>query len=199
MVVSEEKDDAVNRASAVTLAGRLIVLVALATMAGACALLGASSGAPARPLAVPEAPPRAVAEFPNEIPFQEEPPIEESPLEKDPLVGREVEPPITRPPVAQAPEPVVEQAPEAVLAPPQLTPAPGLDVDAETVQRGLRITARLLEGIDRTELDIAGRAQHDTARRFHHQATAAMQAGNVMFAHYLNEKADTLVRDLEIQ
>lgn len=186
-----------TRAPTVNLAGRLIGLVALTTMAGGCALLGASGGAPPPPLAVPEAPPRAVAEFPDDIPFREAPPIEEAPLEKDPLVGREVEPqPISQPAAAPAPEPIVEQTPERSPDPPQLRPAPGLDVDAETVRRALRTTARLLEGIDRTELDITGRAQHDTARRFHHQATQALQAGNLVFAHYLNEKAETLVRDL---
>ena len=93
----------------------------------------------------------------------------------------------------------MEQTPEASPDPPQLRPAPGIDVDAERVRRGLRTTARVLEGIDRTELDRTGRAQHDTARRFHHQATAALQAGNVVFAHYLNEKADTLARDLTLR
>ena len=186
--------------SAVNLAGRLIGLVVLATLGGGYALLGASGGTPVPPLAVPEAPPRAVAEFPDETPFQEAPPIELAPLEKDPLVGREVESqPIPQPSTVPAPEPVIDQTPEASADPPQLTPAPGLDVNAETVSRGLRTTARILERIDRTQLDITGRAQHDTARRFHHQATAALQAGNVVFAHYLNEKADTLARDLEMR
>jgi hypothetical protein len=58
-------------------------------------------------------------------------------------------------------------------------------------------TGRALEGIDRTTLDTAGRAQHDTARRLHNQAKAALEAGNTLFAHYLNEKAETLAHDLQ--
>ena len=65
------------------------------------------------------------------------------------------------------------------------------------VRRGLRGTARILEDIDRTLLNATGRAQHDTARRFLNQASAALAAGTLTFAHYLNEKADTLARDLQ--
>lgn len=187
-----------NGMSPLGLASRLIGLVALATVASGCAVLGAR-GTTVPPLAIPEAPPRVVAEFPDDdVPFPETPLLEETPFEEDPLVGTEVESrPVPQSPAPPAPDPVVTETPETAPDPPQLRPSPELDVDAQTVRRSLRTTARLLEGIDRTTLDATGRAQHDTARRFHYQATAALQAGNLVFAHYLNEKADTLARDLE--
>lgn len=198
MLLSRKMGNGLNRMSPLGLASRLIGLVVLAIVGSGCAVLGASRGTTVPPLAIPEAPPRVVAEFPDDVSFPDAPPVEETPFEEDPLVGTEVEArPIPQTSAPPAPEPVVTESPETAPDPPQLRPAPGLDVDEETVRRSLRTTARLLEGIDRTTLNATGRAQHDTARRFHYQATAALQAGNLVFAHYLNEKADTLVRDLD--
>ena len=187
-----------NRMLRLCLARRLVGLFALATVASGCAVLGASRGTTAPPLTIPEAPPRVVAEFADDALFAETPLVEETPFDEDPLVGTEVESrPVLQAPAPPAPEPVVAPTPDSIPDPPQLRSAPRLDVDADAVRRSLRTTARLLEGIDRTTLDITGRAQHDTARRFHYQAAAALQVGNVVFAHYLNEKSDTLARDLQ--
>jgi hypothetical protein len=175
----------------------------LAATVSGCAVFGAGREAVAPPLAVPEAPPRDVAEFPPAVVSATEVPVFGEPLENEAAVEAEVVAEVVpEPEPAPAPEP--EVAADAVPEPDagetpllELTPDPEEDVDAAVVRRGLRSTAQILDDIDLASLTAAGRAQRDTARRFLSQATTALRAGNITFAHYLNEKAETLARDLQ--
>ncbi len=174
-------------------------LLAIVMTASGCAVVGAFRGSPPPPLEVPAAPPRVVAAYPAEVPEPEVSEITvEEPAEDVPTIEPEVEPiPAPEPATAPVPEPPPDPEPDALADLPELRPAPDEDIDAEAVRRRLRTTAQILARIDRTELDASARAQHDTARRFHNQATAALAAGSVRFSYYLNEKAETLARDLQ--
>ena len=182
-----------------SLAGRLVATVSLATVVSGCAVLGAAHPlTTVPPLEVPPAPPRVVATFPEDVPTELPAVVVEVPPEEVVLIEPETEPESAPERIEPAaPEPLADISPEASPDSPQLRPAPALEVGVESVRLGLLSTERALEGIDRTTLDTAGRAQHDTARRLHNQAKAALQAGNALFAHYLNEKAETLAQDLQ--
>ena len=78
----------------------------------------------------------------------------------------------------------------------QLTSVPDEEVDRRSVEALLEETAVRLGRVDRSELTSAARAQYDTARRFLEQAESALAAGSVIFAHYLGQKALTLIREL---
>ena len=173
-------------------------VLAVSTAAGGCAVFGAMRGSPPPPLEVPAAAARLVATYPVDPAEPEAPVVDTAELKEEPIAEPVPEP-------APEPEPVAAPAPEPAPAPPtdvqadlpELRPAPPEDVDAATVSRRLMTTGQILAGIDRSMLDATGRAQHDTARRFHDQATAALAAGSIRFAFFLNDKAETLARDLQ--
>lgn len=185
--------------------GRLVSALALATTVSGCAVFGAGPEVVAPALEVPEAPPREVVEFPAAVVAPTEVPAFGEPLEDEAVVeeerAAEMQPERETDPAGET-EVIADAAPDldsGGAGPPllELTPDPEEDVDAAVVRRGLRGTAQLLDDIDLTSLSAAGRAQRDTARRFLNQATTALRAGNITFAHYLNEKAETLARDLQ--
>ena len=181
-----------------SLAGRLVATVSLAAVVSGCAVLGAAREATVPPLEVPAPPPRVVSAFPEDVPAELPAVVVDVPPAEVVRIEPETEPePAPERDEPTAPAPLAEVSPEASPDSPQLRPAPALDVATESVRLSLLSTERALEGIDRTTLDTAGRAQHDTARRLHNQAKAALQAGNALFAHYLNEKVETLARDLQ--
>ena len=176
----------------------VIGVLAVGTAASGCAVVGAMRGSAPPPLEVPAAPPRVVAAYPADTPEPDTLTIEiEEPVEDVPTEPAQEPIPEPAPRSAPVPQPAPEPEPDIQANQPELRPAPDEDIDAEVVRRRLRTTARILARIDRTELDATGRAQHDTARRFHDQATAALAAGSIRFSYYLNEKAETLALDLE--
>jgi hypothetical protein len=56
--------------------------------------------------------------------------------------------------------------------------------------------SRSLDAVSRSRLSPEAQTQYDTARRFILQAQAAVQVGNLVFARYLGEKAETLAKGL---
>ena len=184
-----------RRMPPVTRMGQLVAIVGLVATTGACAILGARTEPGAPPLEVPEAPPRVVAEFPPEPRPPEE--TETDATEREPAAALVPPAEVTRPPAPRAETTLADEPPvESVPVPAQLTPATDSNVDAETVRKNLAASTAILARIDRTALDSAGRVRYDTARRFLEQGIAALDVGNVTFAHYLTEKAGTLARDL---
>jgi len=57
--------------------------------------------------------------------------------------------------------------------------------------------SRGLETVSRSRLSPEAQTQYDTARRFIVQAQAAVKVGNLVFARYLAEKAETLAKGLQ--
>ena len=187
-----------QRMTPITRMGQLLAIVGLVATTSACAVLGARMEPGGPPLEVPEAPPRVVAKFPPEPRPPEEVAIETDPAEREQDGALANPAQVTRSPAPRAETtPADEPAGESLPAPAQqLTPATDLNVDAEAVRTNLEASTAILARIDRTGLDSAGRVQYDTARRFVEQATAALVAGSVTFAHYLAEKVTTLALDL---
>ena len=187
---------------------RLCGLALLSAALSGCAVFGAGRDDGVPTLEVPEAPPRVVAEFPDDLAAPDGPAASDVPPPHEATTDVDVAVDIAS---EASPDPEPERELDGVAdadrapdttgdqeAPPlQLKSDPDDDVDAAIVRRGLRNTAQILDDIDQSSLSAPGRAQRDTARRFLDQATAALQAGNITFAHYLTEKAEALARNLQ--
>lgn len=180
------------------------VLIALALLPIIAGATGCSRNSRAmRPLTVPQAPPRVVANFPAEPePTEEHSPTDE-PRQPDtdnerfgtPVQARTPRPTPTpqteRPPTASVESSDVARVDDGQLRR-QLVTVPDQELSEENVGETLDAAARVLAEVDRTELDSAGRAQYDTARRFLQQARSALAAQNYVFAFFLGEKAQAL-------
>lgn len=154
-------------------------------------------------LTIPEAPPRVVAQFP---PDPE--PLDPAVVEREPGDGgghpsgfMPVPPPSPPPPSTAVasrgePEPTDEPVPEEVQLRRQLITVPDEAIDQDGVGLELDEAERMLENVRRSSLDSAGRAQYDTATRFLEQARAALATENLVFAHYLGQKARTIAAGL---
>jgi outer membrane biosynthesis protein TonB len=185
---------------------RVIVVVGLGAMAGACASAAAKSAE--RPdLVVPPPPPRV-------IPINSEPilePVAEMPAapgsNAPASAARPPRPSTPRPvptetkPETKPDQPVTETPPPAPPPPAPAVPAPQLRTAesnaAETAIRGsLERTRSLLNGIDYGRLSTARKRAYEDAKRFAQQAEDSLKAGNAVFAQGVATKAETLAREL---
>jgi len=184
-----------------TALSRLAVGALIAGAASACATAQARTDAAGAPLEIPDPPPRLVA-LPAEPIASDEP---------APQIAEESKP--ARPPAtpAAAPEPPTRATakpgppdkPASSTAPASDAPRPGLRpggseaLTVQAVRESLDRTRRQVESLQPDKLNAADRAQFDTARRFLDLAAPALNAGNAVFAQYLVEKAETLLRPLK--
>jgi type IV secretory pathway VirB10-like protein len=164
----------------------LPVLLLAVVAAGCAAKVQARVPEPPMPtLEAPPAPPRIIAVY--EEPAAPDPPAE---------VAVEGPPAPVRPP-ARPPRPEPTEAP--VAEPPRihqpsppltLTPTPGSEAQTEASIRTLLSRAsRDLSRVNAATLNIDGRTQFDTARRFMQQAEESLKARNLVFAGKLADKA----------
>jgi hypothetical protein len=162
---------------------------------------------PPAPLEVPVPPPRVLS--PVALPDQpiviepeppDEPPrpVRPRPPAK-PSAGEGRPEPAKTEPAAEMGPPVPTEPRAAEPSPPALrTPQTANDVESERrIKDVLARAATGLKAIDRAQLSADARAQFDTARRFIDQAADALRARNFMFAAYLADKAETLMRGLK--
>lgn len=145
------------------------------------------------PVLAPPPPPPRVVEIYVEEPV---PTIEPSPVETA-LASPPMRPP-SRPPVVRTepvkPEPARTE-PERSPSAPALTLKPAAGVEAKTqasIRALLDRAGRDLQNVNYAALDVDGRAQYDTARRFMQQAEDAIKGSNLAFAGKLADKAATM-------
>jgi len=171
---------------------RSVLLLALLTLASACATARADGPVEMAPLEVPPVPPRVIV-----------PDIEEVALSPEP--GDVARPAAHRPDApAKPPEKPVDppksgtQEPPKVEEPPRVRqPAMASNEEADRAVRAIMARAQsLLGGVDYRALSSAARQQYDTARRFITQADSALRIRNYVFARNLADKAETLARQL---
>ena len=196
-----------------TTSRHLLVLLVVAAGTAGCTL-GAHTGT-GPVMRIPEAPPRVVAELPPPPSEPETAPTEIEQDGSDTAAETPTETPTETPaptlPTADqsgrrsaerddaatnADTLAAEQEADETRVRRQLTSVPDEEVDRRSVEALLEETAVRLGRVDRSELTSAARAQYDTARRFLEQAESALAAGSVIFAHYLGQKALTLIREL---
>jgi hypothetical protein len=176
----------------------------VATTVALCLALAASSAcarASAKvvdiPLETPTPPPRTVEvidpETPAIVTLPEEP-VPSAPSRARPAPEPRAD---TRPPAPPAPEPPAEPvraADEGRINAPTLQPA-GIAQDRE-VERKVRLLVTQATGnlgrVDYRALDVDGRTQYDTAKRFISQAEEAVRTRNYVFASSLDDKAAAL-------
>lgn len=159
-----------------------------------CATLGARDAPAAPPLEIPEPPPRVITRAGSDAVGGVRAPDVADPDEvaaapERPGVGA------VDAPAASTDEPGLV-SPSSASPPLSLASSSAAATTPDAVRTVLMRMTDRLDGVDRRTLSSARRVQYDTARRFLDQATTALAAGNVTFAHYLGEKASTLVRDL---
>ena len=188
------------------LAVSLIAVVAVVSLS-ACATTKAAMPVDRPALMVPPPPPRVI----TPMPLPEVQPAPE-PLE---LPANTSKPP-SRPPRPQnqaskdagKTDPKIDPLPEAPANPPVATPPPvtpqlrmpeGNDAAAtarqarDTIER----TRRVLKGIDPARLSSVLQKALTDAKAFTTQAEEALNAGNVVFAKELAEKAERLAKELQ--
>ena len=171
---------------------RGLLLIALLTLASACATARADGPVEMVPLEVPPVPPRVIV-----------PDIEEVALSPEP--GDVVRPAASRPDAparppdkpADPPKPGTQDPPKVEEPPRVRTPAMANNEEADRAVRAIMARAQgLLGGVDYRALSGAARQQYDTARRFITQADNALKIRNYVFARNLADKAETLARQL---
>jgi hypothetical protein len=169
----------------------LVVLLSLATASCARALAKAE---PVMPELVPPPPPPRVVEIYIDEPV---PTVEPGPAETA-LNSPPVRPP-ARPPVAKPdppkPEPARPEPEKASPTTPALTlkQAPGASASTvASIRNLLGLAQKDLNRVNYPALDVDGRTQYDTARRFMQQAEDALRGGNLVFAGKLADKAATM-------
>ena len=192
-----------------TTSRQLLVLLVVAAGTAGCTL-GAHTGT-GPVLRIPEAPPRIVAELPPPPSEPETAPTEIEQDGSDTAAETPTETPAPTLPTADqsgrrsaerddaatnSDTLAEEQEADETRVRRQLTSVPDEEVDRRSVEALLEETAVRLGRVDRSELTSAARAQYDTALRFLEQAESALAAGSVVFAHYLGQKALTLIREL---
>lgn len=171
----------------------LLIVVALASVGGACAKARASTE-PVMPVLVPPPPPpRMIERFPDD-------PV--STIEPSPVENALATPPTSKPPRPPArPEPPkVEAAPEPArtelerpAAPPlTLKPGPGAAQTEASIRSLLAEAQKNLQKVHYPSLNADGRAQYETARGFMLQADEALKMNNLQFAGKLADKAATM-------
>lgn len=180
-----------------------VLLLILATIAGACTRAKAKALPTAPPpLDVPAPPPRDVetteTEPPPLIPLPQEPARNAPPRTRP--ATQPSRPPETRP-EPQRPEPTPEtEAPKPEEPPraPTLQTTPS-QAEAE-MERSIRTTltraASDLNRVDYRVLNADARNQYDTAKSFIDQAEKAVRAKNLVFAKTLADKAATIATQL---
>lgn len=171
---------------------RAVFLIALLTLASACATARANGPVEMVPLEVPPVPPRVIV-----------PDIEEVALSSE--AGDAARPAAPRPDAsakppekpADPPKPGTQDPPKVEEAPRVRTPQMANDEQADRTVRAIMGRAQgLLSGVDYRLLSAAARQQYDTARRFITQADNALKIRNYVFARNLADKAETLARQL---
>ena len=177
---------------------RLLVVSAVASGSGACALVQARTAPVEAPLDVPPPPPRtAMVPTPDPTPATE--PAVAPPAEPIPPVPRPAEPAARIAPTTREPSPQTT-APAAPPPAPNLTLRPGgastSTVSVEEVMTLIGRASKSLDAVPRHRLNEASRTQYDAARRFLAQAQAAVKVDNLVFARFLAEKAETLAKGL---
>ena len=182
-----------RRRSAPLLAAALVLLVGTA-----CAKPRAAAVPMVPPLAVPEAPARAVAPPDEPLPIVATVPDGPVPTPAaTPVAPRPPAPRRTGPPAAE-PEPRADAAPTTPDPSRELRPgSQAADAQAErAVRETLARSNRDLGRINPARLSADGRTQYEQARRFAQQAEQALATRNVIFAATLADKAASLAAEL---
>ena len=142
------------------------------------------------PLDPPPPPPRVVAVY-----------VEPEPIPVAPAVepAAPVRPPARAPRPEQKPEPATTAPEPTESTPPSpgpsltLSPSPGSESQTAAAIRDLLGRAtRDLSRVNTASLNVDGRSQYETARRFIQQAEEALKARNIVFASKLADKAATM-------
>jgi outer membrane biosynthesis protein TonB len=149
------------------------------------------------PLETPTPPPRTVEvidpETPAIVTLPEEP-VPSAPSRARPAPAPRAD---TRPPEPPRPEPPAEPvrpADEERINAPTLQPA-GIAQDREVERRVRMLVSQAIGNLGRVDyraLDVDGRTQYDTAKRFISQAEEAVRTRNYVFASSLADKAAAL-------
>jgi outer membrane biosynthesis protein TonB len=185
----------------------VISLVALASLASACASASAKVNPADRPpLSVPPPPARVIEPAPQPDPVPE--PVPELP--PAPAPTKQTRPPRDAGPrqePAKPPEPRTGEAtpadpPPPVPAAPQTAPQlrTPQTADSSESERNVRSTidraSKLLGGVNYGPLNNERKKAYNDAKMFIQQAEEASKQGNFVFAQGVANKAETLAREL---
>jgi len=171
---------------------RVVPLVLLTAILGACAVKAQVRTEVELPLLEPPPPPpRLVADYAEPEPLPVTPAVEAATPAKPPARPARAE---QRPePIVSPPEPVEAVARPSPAPSLTLTPTPGSEAQTVTaIQDMMSRAARDLSRVNANALNADGRSQFETARRFLQQAEEALKTRNIVFAGRLADKAATM-------
>ena len=181
----------------------LVLLLALAPLAGACATASAKAKpADAPPMNVPPPPPRViepatpseaspepVADLPVVPSSPARPPRREVPPKAEPKTEPKTEPPAAEPP----PQPAPVQQPVPQLSTPQTADS---SEAAKSVRTTIDRARQMLGSVNFRALSNERKKAYNDAKMFLDQAEHAVKQGNYTFAQGVAAKAETLAREL---
>lgn len=191
----------------------VVAAIPLMIYVSACAKAHARTEPSRPPLEVPNAPERVIVSTVEMEAPPDSPPVEGPVLKSTPAPGRpgprasgtrsepagtKTEQPKTD--TAGSKADVGPDKPATALEPQLRTPQSPDDVEAERrVREVLNRAARALLRVNSATLGADAAVQYQTARNFIQQCEVALKAGNLVFARFLADKAETLAANLVVR